>query len=98
MCGSRIGVCECLSTGKWIKCEVAGMLVCMGIRLGGDVWESLFLLQTVSNCCVCWGLAQRVVSQSWGVYSCVLRMFGVRCIRIWSLRASRVYRRASVVA
>ena len=43
--------------------------------LGNSVWPA----HCVSRCCVCWNLAQRVVSQSWGVYSCVLRMFGVRC-------------------
>lgn len=69
-------------------------LPCKGVLMGGDVWESVFLLQMCLRCCACWYLAQEL-----RLYGHVLRMFEVRCVRswgsIWSTGASRVYRMKS---
>lgn len=59
--------------------QSSGVLVCKCILMGGDVWESVFLLQMcVQVLCM---LAQKVVRGA--VCDWVLRMFEVRCVICW---------------
>lgn len=67
-----------------------GMLMCKCILMGGDVWESGFLLQ------MCVQVLCMLVSGSKSSKSCVLRVFEVRCVScwgsVWSVEASSMNR------